>query len=213
MEFDPNAVRKEYERGRLLEEHAPADPFALFSEWYLLALGAQIVEPNAMTLATATATGRPSARVVLLKSFDERGFVFFTNYLSRKGEELTANPFAALCFWWVALERQVRIEGRVEKLPVAESDAYFASRPLGSRLGALVSAQSQVISGRAALEERLAQLQTEYAAKEPERPAYWGGYLVVPQVFEFWQGGPHRLHDRLRYTRGTDGWLMERLSP
>ena len=213
MEFNPNAIRKEYERGRLLEAHAPANPFEMFGQWYRLALDSQISEPNAMTLATATAEGRPSARVVLLKGFDERGFSFFTNYLSRKGQELAANPYAALCFWWVTLERQVRIEGTAMKLPPAESDAYFASRPLGSRLGAFVSAQSQVISGRAVLEERLAQLQEEYADKEPQRPAHWGGYLVVPQVFEFWQGGPHRLHDRLRYTLEDSGWLLERLSP
>lgn len=207
-------VRKEYERGRLLEMDAPADPLALFGEWLGGALQAGIREPNAMTLATATPGGLPSARVVLLKGFDARGFTFFTNYASRKGQELAANPHAALCFWWGPLERQIRIEGAVEQLRPEESDAYYASRPLGSRLGAHVSAQSSVIASRAVLEERLAALEAQYADQPPPRPDYWGGYLVVPAVIEFWQGGPHRLHDRLRYTRqARDYWLLERLSP
>lgn len=207
-------IRKEYERGRLLEKDAPPDPLTLFGEWLDGALQAGSREPNAMTLATATPDGMPSARVVLLKGFDARGFSFFTNYESRKGRELDANPHAALCFWWGPLERQVRIEGTVEKLPPEESDAYYASRPLGSRLGAHVSAQSSPIEGRDVLEARLAEVEARYADSAPPRPAYWGGYLVAPAVIEFWQGGPHRLHDRLRYTRQAGGgWLLERLSP
>jgi pyridoxamine 5'-phosphate oxidase len=207
-------VRKEYAGGRLLEADAPADPLVLFGEWLGGALQAGIREPNAMTLATATPGGLPSARVVLLKGFDARGFTFFTNYLSRKGQELAANPRAALCFWWGPLERQVRVEGAVEMLPPEESDAYYHSRPLGSRLGAHASAQSSVIAGRAVLEERLAALEAQYADAALPRPEHWGGYLVVPAAIEFWQGGPHRLHDRLRYTRQPGGgWIIDRLAP
>ena len=207
-------IRKEYERGRLLESDAPGDPLTLFGAWLESALQSGIREPNAMTLATATPGGLPAARVVLLKGFDARGFTFFTNYASRKGLELAANPHAALCFWWGPLERQVRVEGAVERLPPEESDAYYASRPLGSRLGAHVSAQSSVIAGRAVLEARLAELEAQYAGAAPPRPDSWGGYLVVPAAIEFWQGGPNRLHDRLRYTRQTGGgWLLERLAP
>ncbi len=213
MSMTADDIRKEYRRGRLVEESVCADPFDQFGDWYAVALGAAIVEPNAMTLATATPDGRPSARVVLLKGFDTRGFSFFTNYESRKGQELAANPWAALCFWWGVLERQVRIEGSVQQLPPEESDAYYNSRPIGSRLGAWVSAQSSVIDGREVLERRLQDLQAQYADQPPLRPAHWGGYLLVPQVFEFWQGGLHRLHDRLRYTRQGQDWLMERLSP
>src|SRR5690606_7399856 len=155
-----------------------------------------LYEPNAMTLATADAQGRPSARVVLLKGVDERGFSFFTNYASRKGRDLAASPWAALCSWWGPLERQVRVEGQVEKLSEAESDAYFQTRPFGSRLSAWVSPQSQVIPNRQVLEERLAQLEAEYAGQDPPRPAYWGGYRLIPSAFEFWQGGLYRLHDR-----------------
>lgn len=223
------ALREEYARGRLLEADAPPDPLALFAGWLKGAVAAGLREPNAFTLATADAQGRPSARVLLLKGFDARGFSFFTNYGSRKGQELAANPWAALCFWWGELERQVRIEGAVEQLPAAESDAYYQSRPYGARLGAHVSPQSQVIAGRAVLEERLAALQTEYDEQQPpQRPAGWGGYLLQPAVIEFWQGGPHRLHDRLRYTRNAHGahgapdapaaaahagWRLERLAP
>lgn len=213
MTLLPDEIRKEYERGRLLESDVPADPLALFAAWLRDAVEAGLREPNAMTLATATPEGRPSARVLLLKGVDARGFSFFTNYASRKGQELAANPFAALCFWWGPLERQVRVEGVAAPLPAAESDAYYQSRPLGSRLGAWASAQSQVIPGRDVLEARLAELQAEYATGEPPRPPHWGGYLLVPDCIEFWQGGPHRLHDRIRYTRSGATWRTERLSP
>jgi pyridoxamine 5'-phosphate oxidase len=208
------ALRVEYRRGQLLEAQADADPMVTFAAWMVEATEAGLHEPNAMTLATADAAGRPSARVVLLKGVDERGFCFYTNYTSRKGQELAANPWAALCFWWGRLERQVRVEGQVEQLSAAESDDYFHARPRGAQLGAWVSAQSQVIPNRQVLEERLAQLEAEYAGQEPPRPPYWGGYRLMPDVLEFWQGGLHRLHDRLRYTRQADGsWQLERLSP
>ena len=209
----PADIRKEYHQGRLLEADAPATPLPLFAGWLRAAVEAGLREPNAMTLATATPEGKPAARVVLLKDVDDKGFRFFTNYASAKGVEMAANPQVALCFWWGELERQVRVEGRVEKLSPAESDAYFNSRPPGSRLGAWVSAQSQVIANRDLLEERLAALQAEYAGRSPDRPPHWGGYLVVPTVIEFWQGGPNRLHDRLRYTRAGAGWRLERLAP
>lgn len=209
------AVRKEYERGRLLEVNAPADPLVMFNEWMAEAVAANIREPNAMTVATATPDGRPSARVILLKGVDARGFSFFTNYASRKGEELAANPWAALCFWWGMLERQIRIEGQVEKLPAEESDAYYQSRPLGARVGAHTSKQSQVITSRDVLEARYFELMNHYSEESPpQRPAHWGGYLLIPSLIEFWQGGPHRLHDRLCYTRQETGeWKIERLSP
>jgi pyridoxamine 5'-phosphate oxidase len=204
----------EYRRGRLLESEVDSNPFVTFGEWYQGAQAAEIYEPNAMTLATVGAQGHPSARIVLLRKLDERGFCFFTNYESRKGHELADNPWAALLFWWGRLERQVRVEGQVERLSEAESDDYYHSRPLGSRLGAWASPQSQVIANRQFLEEQLAALEKEYADHAPPRPPFWGGYRLVPTVFEFWQGGPHRLHDRLRYQRQGDGsWHIERLAP
>lgn len=207
-------LRKEYRRGALLEDNVGSDPFQLFAAWLQDAVENGIREPNAMTLATADAEGRPSARVVLLKSYDEGGFVWFTNYASRKGRELAANPYAALVFWWGDLERQVRIEGQVEQTSAAESDAYYGSRPLGARLGAWVSAQSSVIANRAVLEDRLQELTAHYAQSEPQRPPFWGGYRLRPQVIEFWQGGENRLHDRLVYRREETGaWRMERLAP
>lgn len=207
-------VRKEYERGRLREDEANPDPFAMFGAWYQGAVDSGIREPNAMTLATSTPDGHPSARVVLLKGFDARGFSFFTNYGSRKGQELAANPFAAIVFWWGDLERQIRIEGAIEQVTAAESDEYYRSRPLGARLGAWVSEQSKAIPDRTVLEARLAALQIEYSVVAPERPSFWGGYRLAPTLFEFWQGGPHRLHDRLRYSRQMDGtWQIDRLSP
>ena len=198
----------------LSEADLAPDPFAQFQAWFDTALAAGLPEPNAMTLATATPDGRPSARMVLIKGVDPRGFVFYTNYESRKGRELEANPWAALVFYWPELERQIRIEGRVERVAAEESDAYFASRPLGSRLGAWASPQSQVIPGRDVLEARLRDLEARFASGDVPRPPHWGGYRVVPEAVEFWQGRPSRLHDRLRYTRQADGrWAIERLAP
>lgn len=207
-------LRIEYRRGRLLEEQADSDPLTTFAAWFAEAKAAGVYEPNAMTLATADANGRPSARVVLLKGLDARGFCFYTNYASRKGRELAENPWAALVFWWGPLERQVRVEGQVEKLSAAESDAYFRSRPRGAQLGAWASPQSQVIAGRRVLEEQLQALEAQYAGQEPSRPSHWGGYRLVPTAIEFWQGGPNRLHDRLHYSRQEDGtWRLVRLAP
>jgi pyridoxamine 5'-phosphate oxidase len=206
-------IRKEYRRGSLLETDAAPDPLVMFREWIQMAVASGLREPNAMTLATSTPDGKPAARVVLLKSYDVEGFVFFTNYASRKGRELAENPQAALVFWWGELERQIRIEGLVAKVSAAESDAYYHSRPLGARLGAWVSAQSSVIAGRTVLEEQLAAVTAEYAEQEPPRPPFWGGYRLRPEAIEFWQGGVHRLHDRLLYTRTPDGWQLARLSP
>lgn len=214
MEGNWSGLRMEYRRGRLLESEVDPDPFVTFTAWYQATQGAELYEPNAMTLATVGEDNRPSARIVLLRQVDERGFCFFTNYESRKGHELAANPWAALLFWWGRLERQVRIEGQVERMNDAESDAYFESRPIGSRLGAWASAQSEVIANRQVLEDRLAKLENEYTDHGPPRPPFWGGYRLVPTSFEFWQGGPNRLHDRLRYLRQEgDSWLIERLAP
>lgn len=194
------------------------DPIREVQKWLELARDAGVKEPTAMTLATSTATGKPSARMVLLKGIDHRGFVFYTNYLSRKGRELAKNPRAALVLYWPALDRQVRVTGRVSKLSAAESDAYFNSRPAGSRFSAAVSPQSSVIESRAALERKLAKLKTDYPGAAPPRPKHWGGYLVRPAEIEFWQQGENRLHDRVRYRRrylrGDDGsWIVERLAP
>jgi pyridoxamine 5'-phosphate oxidase len=198
----------------LIEADAPANPFALFARWYLDAESADLVEPSAMTLATATADGAPDARMVLMRGFDERGFVFYTNYQSRKAAELAANPRAALVLYWGELKRQVRIEGTVEKLSAPESDAYFSKRPFGHQLGALASPQSQVISDRQYLEERLQKLLEQFDPEKPvPRPAHWGGYRVVAHTIEFWQGRDNRLHDRLRYRKTADGWTIERLAP
>lgn len=206
-------VRKEYALAGLGETDALADPFAQFGQWFDQALAADLREPNAMTVATATREGVPSARIVLLKDWDERGFVFYTNYESRKGRELAENPVAALVFYWPELERQVRIVGAVGRTTGEESDRYFQRRPLGSRLGALVSHQSTVIPDRVHLESRLLQLEADYRETPPPLPDYWGGYRVAPTSFEFWQGRPNRLHDRLRYRRDAGAWVIERLSP
>lgn len=209
---DIASLRKNYERAELDESASLPDPIAQFSLWLQQALEAQLPEPNAMTLATVGAQGRPSSRIVLIKGVDARGIVWYTNYDSRKGHELAANPYASLQFHWVEMERVVRIEGRVEKTTAAESDAYFASRPLDSRIGAWASPQSQVIASRAVLVANAAKIGVQYLL-QPPRPPHWGGYRLVPDSFEFWQGRPSRLHDRLRYRLADGQWLRERLAP
>jgi pyridoxamine 5'-phosphate oxidase len=206
-------LRKEYTRAGLSESDVDPDPVEQFRRWFDEALEADLHEPNAMTVATAAPDGRPSARVVLLKGFDERGFVFYTNYEGRKGRELEENPRAALLFYWGELERQVRIEGTVSRTSEGESDAYYASRPRGSRLGAWASEQSRAVEGREVLEGRARDLEVEYEGREVPRPAFWGGYRVEPEVVEFWQGRESRLHDRISYRRGDGGWEIERLQP
>ena len=206
-------LRKSYERAELNEQASQVDPSAQFDQWLKEAIAAQVPEPNAMTLATVGSDLRPSTRVVLIKGFDARGIVWYTNYASRKGQELAGNPYAALQFHWVELERTVRIEGRVEKVSDEESDAYFHSRPLDSRIGAWASPQSEVISSRGVLVANAAL----YAAKfllQPPRPSHWGGYRLKPDNWQFWQGRRSRLHDRLRYTlQANNDWLRERLAP
>ena len=206
-------MRREYAREALAEADVDADPVVQFGRWFEQAEQVGLLEPTAMTLATATPDGRPSARMVLLRGFDERGFCFYTNYESRKAAELAANPRAALVFWWGELERQVRIEGPVAPTSRSESEAYFHSRPPGSQLSAAASPQSRVIDGRAALERRVAELATASADAQVPLPEFWGGYRLAHEVVEFWQGRPNRLHDRLRYRRAGDGWKIERLAP
>ena len=207
-------LRKEYTRAGLKESEADPNPIEQFRTWFDEVLTSNLHEPNAMVLATATLDGRPSARVVLLKGFDERGFVFYTNYEGRKGEELETNPHCALLFYWGEVERQVRVEGRVRRVPDKESDAYFAGRPRGSQLGAWASEQSRPVGDRGALEHRLRELEAEYEGREVPRPPFWGGYRVEPETIEFWQGRENRLHDRLVYLRSEDGgWRRGRLQP
>ncbi|MGB8699296.1 MAG: pyridoxamine 5'-phosphate oxidase [Thermosynechococcaceae cyanobacterium] len=207
-------LRRNYAQQVLLEDNINPDPIAQFQAWFTQALNAQVIEPNAMTLATVTPEGKPSARIVLLKDCDAQGFVFYTNQQSRKGQEIAQTPFAALVFWWGELERQVRIEGCLTTVSEAEADAYFQSRPRGSQLGAWVSKQSQVIPDRVYLENRLQQLEQDYSDRPIPRPPHWGGYRLTPFAFEFWQGRPNRLHDRLCYRQtSSNTWVLERLSP
>ena len=206
-------LRKSYERAELDESASQADPLQQFDQWLNEAIASEVPEPNAMTLATVGSDLRPSTRVVLIKDYDARGIVWYTNYASRKGRELAGNPFAALQFHWVELERVVRIEGQVEQVSAEESDAYFNSRPLDSRIGAWASPQSEVIAGRGVLVANAAKYAAQFLL-QPPRPPHWGGYRLKPDNWQFWQGRKSRLHDRLRYSLQDDGsWLRERLAP
>jgi len=205
-------LRKSYEKAELSEDASASDPLKQFERWLNEAIHSEVPEPNAMTVATVASNMRPSTRVVLIKGYDERGIVWYTNYDSRKGKELAGNPFAALQFHWVELERVVRIEGRMEKISDAESDAYFHSRPLDSRIGAWASPQSQVIDGRTVLVTNAAKYAAQFMLNPP-RPQHWGGYRLVPDEWQFWQGRRSRLHDRLRYRINEGDWLRERLAP
>jgi len=205
-------MRLNYEQGQLLESNIEMNPFELFRKWFDQAVEAKIIEPNAMTIATATKEGIPSARVVLLKGFDETGFVFYTNYHSRKGKELNDNPFAAILFWWREFERQIRIEGKIEKISRKESEEYFNQRPLKSRYGTLASEQSEIIENREVLEKRFIDLEKQYGANPPT-PENWGGYKLIPAKFEFWQGRTSRLHDRICYHKENNNWKIFRLQP
>lgn len=216
--MDISSLRKDYVQASLDTADVDPDPFVQFGLWLKQAIDAGLPEPTAMTLATVDGAGQPSVRIVLLKGFDADGFVLFTNYLSRKGRELGANPRAALLFHWVELERQVRIEGRIGKLPDADSDAYYSQRPLGSRIGAWASPQSEVITDRALLERRYAEAEQQHG-EQPARPPHWGGYRLAPDAFEFWQGRSSRMHDRVRYMRAlapgnaATVWTIDRLAP
>jgi pyridoxamine 5'-phosphate oxidase len=207
-------LRHEYDAHGLRRADLHSDPLKQFGAWFAAALAAEIRDVNAMSLATATPDGKPSVRIVLLKGFDERGFTFFTNYDSEKGKHLEANPHAALCFFWVKLERQVRISGSVERTSREDSAAYFHSRPPGSRLGAWVSKQSEVIDSRQILDARLQQMSERFEGGDITLPPHWGGYRLKPDQIEFWQGRPNRLHDRFRYSRRADAtWQIDRLAP
>ncbi len=211
--MDASSLRKEYTSAGLDKAAVDPDPIVQFHEWFEKVIDADLHEPNAMVLATATRDGRPSARTVLLKGYDQRGFVFYTNYEGRKARELETNPICALLFYWGELERQVRIEGRASRLSGEESDTYFAGRPRGSRLGAWASEQSRSVEDRSILEERLRALEAEYEGRDIPRPPFWGGYRVEPDTIEFWQGRENRLHDRLVYLRNEGGWKIVRLQP
>lgn len=211
--LDLAGLRTEYKRASLDEREVAADPFAQFRRWFAEAQSAQVPEPNAMSLCTVDAQGRPSARIVLLKEADARGLVFYTNHDSRKGRELDAQPVAALLFFWAELERQVRIEGAVEVVDAEAADAYFRVRPRNSRIGAWASPQSQTLPDRAALEQRFADADRRFPGDDVPRPPRWGGYRVVPSSFEFWQGRPSRLHDRIAYSQDASGWRIRRLAP
>ena len=214
--LDLSAMRQNYKQESLTEHDVSSDPFIQFRDWFTEAIDGQVMEPNAMTLATATASGRPSARIVLLKSFDHQGFVFFTNYESRKANHLAENPNAALLFCWLELERQIRIEGRVEKVDEAESLEYFQSRPKESQIGAWASPQSRVIPNRSFIEEKVQAIQNQYFTDDLlPLPPFWGGYRVIPDRFEFWQGRESRLHDRIVYQQapGKQEWQIVRLGP
>lgn len=206
-------LRQDYQLQSLEEDQVSADPLIQFKKWWDEVLESQVVEANAMTLATATKMGKPSARIVLLKGLSESGFIFFTNYESHKGIEMAENPQASLVFFWKEMERQVRVEGQVEKVGASESDEYFKSRPEGSKIGAWASPQSKVIPSRDVLEKNVMDTSEKFAGKEIERPDHWGGYILKPKLIEFWQGRPSRLHDRIQYTSVTGGWKIERLAP
>lgn len=211
MEKDLSNLRMSYEKERFDKRDADPSPIRQFSKWFDQALQLGELEANAVMLSTVSGAGRPSARMVLLKEFGDRGFVFYTNYNSRKGKEIAENPNACLTFYWAPLEKQVRIEGVIEKVTAAESDAYYYTRPHGSQAGAIASEQSEVIENREILEKKFAEIEQR---EHLQRPAQWGGYLLIPDTIEFWQGRPNRLHDRLRYTLTGDGsWKIDRLSP
>lgn len=211
---DIQDLRQDYRAASLSEKDIKQDPFIQFDSWFNQARASEMHEPNAMNLATATTDGRPSSRIVLLKGYNAEGFIFYTNYLSRKGKEIAKNPLGAITFWWGPLERQVRIEGTIEKISKQDSEAYFLSRPKGSQIGAVVSPQSQEIEGREALEEKWNKLEKEYEDKDVPKPAHWGGYILKPRLFEFWQGRTSRLHDRIVFKRADkNNWKIVRLAP